>query len=158
MNSLLRFKFFLWCFSHVKVPMIGYVRPRLIKLDEQTIIIRIPLTRRTRNHLHSMYFGALAVGADLAGGFHGFYHAQRANCPISLAFKSFQANFLKRPTTDVYFVCNEGTMVQKMINETKQNGLRINKTLQITAYTDYFGQKEAIAHFLLELSLKKQTN
>ncbi len=158
MSALSRFKFFLWCFSHFKVAMIGYVRPRLVTLNEQTIIIRIPLTRRTRNHLHSMYFGALAVGADLAGGFHGFYHAQRANCSISLAFKSFEAHFLKRPESDVYFVCNEGMMVHEMINETKKNGLRINKSLHIIAYTDYFGQAEEVARFILELSLKKQTH
>ncbi len=33
-----------------------------------------------------MYFGALAVGADLAGGMHGFYHAKHAQVKISLAF------------------------------------------------------------------------
>lgn len=102
MSLLTRFKFFLWYFSHFKVALIGYLRPRLISLTDEQIVIRIPLNRRSRNHLNSMYFGSLSVGADLAGGLHGFYHAEQAHCKVMLAFKSFQAQFLKRPESDVY--------------------------------------------------------
>lgn len=83
MNVLTRFKFFLWRFGHFKVPMIGYLKPRIIKLDDTEIIICLPLNRRSRNHLNSMYFGALSVGADLAGGLHGFYHANQKQCQLS---------------------------------------------------------------------------
>src|SRR5437016_1724578 len=105
MSLFTRFKFFLWYFGHFKVAMIGYLRPRLIKLTDSDIVICLPLRRRSRNHLNSMYFGALAVGADLAGGLHGFYHADLAKLKVSLVFKSFQAQFLRRPESDVYFVC-----------------------------------------------------
>ena len=152
--SLKRFKFFLWCFSHFKVAMIGYTRPRIIKIDDATIVVCIPLRKRTRNHLNSMYFGALAVGADIAGGLHGFYHAQQAQCKTSIAFKSFQAQFLRRPESDVYFVCTEGESVKEMIKESQQSGERINKPINITAYTNYLTQAEAVASFVLELSLK----
>jgi len=149
-----RFKFFLWYFSHFQVAMIGYVRPRLIHLTEKIIVIRVPLSRRTRNHLHSMYFGALAVGADLAGGFHGFYHADLAGCKVSLAFKSFQAQFLRRPEADVYFICEEGDLVKAMIAESQSTGERINKPIPIKAYTQYPDKREEVARFTLELSLK----
>lgn len=99
--------------------MIGYLKPKLIQLTDNEIVVRLPLTRRSRNHLHSMYFGALAVGADIAGGLHGFYHAKQAKCKVSLAFKSFQAQFLRRPESDVYFICTEGDVVKKMIEESK---------------------------------------
>lgn len=154
MRLLTRFKWFFWCFSHFKVAMIGYLKPRLIQLDEQKIVICIPLRRRSRNHLHSMYFGALAVGADLAGGMHGFYHADLAQCTVSLVFKSFQAQFLRRPEADVYFVCEEGDSVKKMIAESKASGLRVNQNIPIKAYTHYMTQAELVAEFVLELSLK----
>jgi hypothetical protein len=134
--------------------MIGYLKPRLLTLSEQEIVILLPLRKRSRNHLNSMYFGALAVGADIAGGLHGFYHADRAKCKISLAFKSFQAQFLRRPESDVYFVCNEGETVKKMITESQTSGERINKPIHIKAYTHYFNQPEEVAHFMLELSIK----
>ncbi|KTD32513.1 aromatic compounds catabolism [Legionella moravica] len=154
MSIFTRFKFFLWYFGRFKVAMIGYLKPRLIKLTDSDIVICLPLKRRSRNHLNSMYFGALAVGADLAGGLHGFYHAERAACKTSLVFKSFQAQFLKRPESDVYFVCSEGESVKKMIEDSKASGERINKPLIIKAYTNYLTEPEEVADFILELSIK----
>lgn len=154
MSPMLRFKLFFWYFCHFKVAMIGYLRPRIITLNEETIVIRLPLNRRSRNHLHSMYFGALAVGADLAGGLHGFYHAERAQSKISLVFKSFQAQFLSRPEADVYFVCNEGEQVKAMIQETSRTKERVTRPIHIDAFTGYPEQMNKVAAFILELSVK----
>ena len=154
MKELTRFKFFMWYFSHFKVPMIGYLKPSLLLVNDQEIVLKIKLSRRSKNHLNSMYFGALAVGADLAGGLHGFYHAKRAQVKISLAFKSFQAQFLRRPESDVYFICRDGEHVKTMIIDSTMSGQRINKPLNVIAYTNYPQKPEEIARFTLELSLK----
>ena len=154
MNALSRFRFFLKYFGLLKVPLIGHLRPRLITLDDQQIVIKIPLGRRSKNHLDSMYFGALAVGADLAGGLHGFYHAKQLNLNPSIVFKSFQAQFLKRPESDVFFVCNSGGTVKSMILESQKTGERINQLIPIEAYTNYLAQAELVAEFKLELSIK----
>ncbi|MFT4058700.1 MAG: DUF4442 domain-containing protein [Legionella sp.] len=154
MSSMFRFKLFFWYFCHFKVVMIGYLKPQLIELSEQRFVVRLPLKRRSRNHLNSMYFGALSVGADLAAGLHGFYHADLAKCKISLVFKSFQAQFLRRPESDVYFVCSEGDVVKAMIQETQKTKMRVNNPIRIDAYTDYPGQTNKVAEFILELSIK----
>ena len=154
MKVLTHFRLFLWIFSRFKVPLIGYLRPRLIKLNTTEIVICLPLTRRSRNHLHSMYFGALSVGADLAGGLHGFYHAEQKKCKISLVFKSFQAKFIHRPESDVYFVCTEGEIVESMIEQTKKTGERVTQPIHVRAYTDYPSLTEEVADFILELSVK----
>lgn len=154
MTLLTRFKFFLWYFGHFNVPLIGHLKPKLLTLTDSNIVIRLRLNRRSKNHLNSMYFGALAVGADIAGGLHGFHHAKLAQVKISLAFKSFQAQFLKRPESDVYFVCDQGDDIKAMLVESKATGLRINKPIAITAFTNYTTKPETIAHFILELSLK----
>lgn len=154
MNAMTRFKFFLWKFGHFNVPLIGHLRPRLIALNDAEIVIKLPLCRRSKNHLNSMYFGALAVGADLAGGMHGFYHADKAKVKLSLAFKSFQAQFLRRPESDVYFVCSSGEAVKHMITDSQSTGMRINQPLEINAFTNYPDKPEHVAHFIIELSLK----
>ncbi|WP_133136847.1 PaaI family thioesterase [Legionella rowbothamii] len=154
MSPTFHFKLFFWYFCHFKVAMIGYLKPRLIKIDEEDIVIRLPLRRRSRNHLNSMYFGALSVGADLAGGIHAFYHAELAQCKVSLVFKSFQAQFLRRPESDVYFVCTEGAQVKAMLEESQKTKERINKPIKIGAYTDYPGLTNKVADFTLELSVK----
>ncbi|HHF7373589.1 DUF4442 domain-containing protein [Legionella bozemanae] len=154
MNTLTRFKFFLWTFSHFKVPLLGYLRPRLLQLNDTDIIVCLPLKRRSRNHLHSMYFGALCAGADLAGGLHAFYHASQKRLKISLVFKSFQAQFLRRPESDVYFVCHEGAKVKIMLEESQKTGERVTQPIPIKAYTDYPSMTELVAEFILELSVK----
>lgn len=156
MNPLKRFKYFLWFFGHFKVPLIGYTRPRIIDLTDERIVVKIALRRRTKNHLNSMYFGALAIGADIAGGLHGFYHAELINAKTSLAFKSFEAQFLSRPESDVYFVNEMGLDIKKMLEESQAQSVRINKPIIIKAYTDYERPEKTkeVARFMLELSLK----
>jgi hypothetical protein len=154
MNSLTHFKFFLWYFGRFKIPLIGHLKPKLIRLDEKTIIAKLPLRRRSKNHLNSMYFGALAIGADLAGGLHSFYYTQQAKVNASMVFKSFQAQFLKRPESDVYFICEMGDEVKAMIEESQKSGERINKPIKIKAFTHYPDFPEEIADFTLELSIK----
>lgn len=154
MNILTQFKFFLWKFSRFKVPLLGYLKPQLIKINDTEIVIRIPLNRRSRNHLNSMYFGALCAGADLAGGLYGFYHAHQKQIKVSLVFKSFQAQFLRRPESDVYFLCHEGSKVEAMLERSKKTGERVSEPIQVKAYTDYPNLTELVAEFVLELSLK----
>ncbi|ASQ47160.1 PaaI family thioesterase [Legionella clemsonensis] len=154
MKTLTRFKLFLLTFGRFKVPLIGHLKPKLIKLNAQEIVVKLPLTRRSKNHLNSMYFGALAVGADLAGGMHSFYHANQAKVKASVVFKSFQAQFLRRPETDVYFVCSQGDTVKAMIDESKATQQRVNQPIEIKAFINYPDSPEEVANFILELSVK----
>ena len=154
MKLITRFRFLLWYFGNFKVPLIGHLHPKLITLTDQMIVVKLRLNRRSKNHLNSMYFGALSVGADIAGGFHGLYHAQQCGLEVNLSFKSFEAHFLRRPESDVYFVSTMGEYVRDMIIESKQTGLRVNRPIRVIAYTDYFDKREEVANFVLELSLK----
>lgn len=158
MTFLARFKLFLWSFGKFQVPLIGHLKPKLISIDEQKVVIKLPLKRRSKNHLNSMYFGALAVGADLAGALHSFYFTKQNNIQASIVFKSFQANFLRRPENDVYFVCESGNKIKSMLAESKQHGQRINELIHVKAFTNYPINPEEIANFNLELSIKVLTH
>ena len=132
----------------------GFVRPKLVSIDDEKAVFKIKLRRRTKNHLGSMYFGVLAIGADLAGGFHAFYLNNKMEKKISLVFKNFEADFLKRPDSDVYFVSGEGNKVQEMIDKTISTEERVTESISISAYTNYLEDPEKIAEFKLGLSLK----
>ena len=153
---MMRFKWFLWCFCHFKVPLIGYLKPGILLLNDEILVIKLPLTRRSKNHLHSMYFGALAVGADLAGGLYAFYYSRRLNISTALVFKSFHAEFLRRPESDVYFTCTMGNKVKDMLLECQNTKQRISQLIEINAYTHYMtDSREHVARFQLELSLNQ---
>jgi len=134
-----------------KIPMIGYVAPRLMQIDDENVIVRIKLRRRTKNHLKSMYFGALAVGADVTAGLHAFYFCDELNVRPSFAFKGMKAEFLKRAETDVEFSCNEGAIIREQVLKAIQTNERQNHWVKVTA-KDLNG--EAVALFEMEISVK----
>jgi hypothetical protein len=65
-----------------------------------------------------MYFGALAVGADVTGGFLAMDPIKESGRQIQLIFKDFKADFLKRPEGDVHFYCNDGLAVRELVKKT----------------------------------------
>ena len=83
-NTLFRANLALKLFGFAKIPLIGYVGPKIVQLDEKKCVLRVKLKRRTKNHLNSMYLGVLAVGADLACGMLGLYHIQESGKNIYL--------------------------------------------------------------------------
>lgn len=126
----------------------------MIRLDEEASEVKIPLNFWTRNHLKSMYFGALAIGADCAGGILAMQAIRRSGKKISLVFKDFHAEFLKRPESDVHFLCKDGKKIEKQVKQSIQSGERTEQTLTILATTPKISGEEPVAKFLLTLSLK----
>lgn len=144
-------RFFIYLMGKLKVPMIGYARQKVLVMNDETVELKIPLSRRTKNHLNSMYFGALAIGADLAGGAHAFYYAKKDKVKISFAFKDFKADFIKRPETDVIFRSNDGLLIGEALEHSKKTGERINQPISVTAYNL---SNEVVAEFVLTASIK----
>jgi len=148
---------FIRYFGLMKVPLIFYCRPSVEKLSDESTIIKIPFKRRNRNHLRSMYFGVLAVGADVAGGVLAMDIIRKSGRKISLIFKDFKADFLKRPEGDTHFTCNDGSAINELIEEAIKTGERVNMPIKITATVPKIFGDEPVAEFILTLSLKDKT-
>ena len=144
-------------FGIFKVPLIWYCRPKVIEHTDEKIEIKIALKRRTRNHLGSMYFGVLAVGADITGGFLAMDPIEESGRNIALIFKDFKADFLKRPEGDVHFICNDGLAVRELVKKATESGERHNYKLNIEASVPSLST-DIVAKFELTLSLKDKTN
>jgi acyl-coenzyme A thioesterase PaaI-like protein len=144
-------------FGWLKIPLLASVHPAVVELSETRCVVRVPLRRWTRNHLGSMYFGALAIGADCAGGLLAMDQIKRSGGRVSLVFKSFQATFLKRPERDVYFICEDGEAIRDQVRRTLASEERITEPMAIQAAVKAAdGSFEPVATFILELSLKRK--
>ena len=122
--------------------------------DEDSIKIRIPFRRKTKNHLNSMYFGALAVGADLAAGLLAFHLIGVSKKKVQLIFKSMDAQFLKRVEDDALFVCDEGKEIQDLVNHAIESKERVTKFFTVKVLVPKKLGDEPAAIFKMELSLK----
>ena len=91
-------------FGLTRIPLIFYCRPKVVSISDTRLEVKIKLNRRTKNHLNSMYFGVLSVGADVTGGFLAMKFIRESQSEIALIFKDFHADFLKRAEGDVHFI------------------------------------------------------
>ncbi len=149
--SIKRMQWLLFLMGLFKIPLIGYVNPKLIEINDEIVKVKIRLRRRTKNHLKSMYFGSLAVGADIAGGIHVFYYSEIMGKKISFSFKGMKAEFLKRAESDVIFESNQGNLIKEGIEESIKSGERVNKTILVNALDS---NNEIVATFEMIASLK----
>lgn len=149
---------FMQIFGLTKVPVLFFLQPRVIELSETTCVIKIPLNWRSKNHVNSMYFGALAAGADCAGGFMAMKIIYEQKLPVTIVFKDFHADFLRRAEGDVYFVCDDGRAVQEMMIQAVHSDERQNMEVDVIAYVPSDRPQDPVARFRLTLSAKKRTD
>ncbi len=148
---------FLRIFTFLKLPLIWWVQPSVMELGPDRTVIKIPLSRKTKNHLNVMYFGALAIGGELCVAFKAVEIIQRRKLKVDFLFKDFQAQFLKRAEGDVYFVCEQGQGVEELIDLCINTKQRETKLFHSYAIVPSKSMTEKVAEFQLHLSVKQKT-
>jgi len=144
-------------FTFLRIPLIYECSPSVIELNDKRCVVKFPLNRKTRNHLKSMYFGALCIGADCGGGLMAMRLIQKRGGKINMVFKDLKADFLKRAEGNVYFTCKDGLKIRKLIDKVEKTGERHNLPVKITATVSSKTGDELVAEFVLTLSLKLKT-
>jgi hypothetical protein len=144
-----------WAFGFTKIPMILFTRPHVYTLNNQRCEMGIALTRRTQNHLGSIYFGTLGVGADLASGLLAMYLIEASPYRLSLVFKDVKAEFYKRVDGDAVFSCTDSEAIGNLIEEVHQTGERQHTPVRVKVTAPNKYGDEVLAEYVLTLSLKE---
>lgn len=152
---LLRETLFVRLFS-LRVPLLLFLGPRVERLDEEGCEVSIPLRWRSRNHLGSMYFGALCAGADVAGGLNAARLIRERHPRVSLVFGDVKGDFLKRADGDVRFTCADGRRIAEAVASTEATGERVTIPVEVVATVPSKYGAEPVARFTLGLSLKRR--
>lgn len=151
--SLGKMQWLIFMLGFFKIPMIGYIRPRLILLNDDSVELKIKLRRRSKNHLNSMYFGALMVGADVTAGVHAFYFTRNEKKKVSFAFKAVKAEFLRRAESDVVFKMSQGNLIKDAVNKSMVEAERVNLAVEVSAF-DRSNEKIAIFEMMVSIKVK----
>jgi acyl-coenzyme A thioesterase PaaI-like protein len=146
---------FVRLFGLTKVPLIWFIKPTVLQLDDEITKVQVPFKRRNKNHLGSIYFGVLCAAADIAGGVAAMKHITDSGQKVSLSFKDFKAEFHKRAVGDTVFINKQGQEIKSFVEKTIASGERENMTVLVEAFTKQMGE-EPVATFELTLSLKKK--
>lgn len=158
--DLFKINVFLRIYAWIKIPLIGFCSPKVMEIGDSRLVLKIPLGYKTRNHLKSMYFGALAIGAEMSIVIIAVLkikeHTDAGGDRIDFVFKDFKIDFLKRPDGDVHFISEDIKTVVNQIGEAKNSLERINKTMKGYAVVPAIDPHERVAEYELTLSVKRR--
>ena len=136
--------------------MIGYCRPRVVNVSDTEVVLSIPLNRRTRNHVGSMYIGAMTVGVDFVTGLTATISIKKSKKNIVLIFKDLKSSFIKRAEGETFFTCNHTKEIEAAVKKVVDSKQRVNIEVPIIATVpEKFGD-EPVAEFIITLSMKEK--
>jgi acyl-coenzyme A thioesterase PaaI-like protein len=141
-------------FAITKIPMIAILRPSLLVADAESCVVRFPLSWLAKNHLGSLYFGALCIGADLAGGLIVMNLIRARRSKVAFLFKDFHADFHKRAEGATIFSCHDGEKLETLLDRAEASGEREEDTVAVVATVPDKMGAEPVATFRLTISMK----
>jgi len=140
----------------LRIPVLLFLGPRVLRLDQTGCTVVIPLGWRSRNHVGSMYFAALCAGADLASGLPAFRAMRAGHRRVIPLFADVHGEFLKRADGDVHFSCEQGAEVEEAVRQADQTGVRVTMPVHVTCTVpDKYGD-EPVARFTVGLTMKRK--
>jgi hypothetical protein len=158
-NFKTRFKntAFVRLFTLTKIPLIALLLPEVLEMGPSRTVIKVALRKLNSNHLGTMYFGALAMGAELVVAAKAVQAIYESKEKVDFVFKDFTAQFLKRADGHVHFVCDEGEAVEALIAKAIASGNREEQTFSGFAIVPSKSLEEKVMTSQVTLSVKKRS-
>jgi len=142
----------------LKIPSILFLGINVHELGDDGCAVGIPLGFRSKNHLGSMYVGALCAGADLAAGLIAAKLIYGKHRKVKLSFKDMHADFLKRADGDVVFRTRQGAEIRRAVEQADATGERVTIPVEVEATVPSKYGSELVAKFTMGLSLKRKND
>jgi acyl-coenzyme A thioesterase PaaI-like protein len=136
------------------MPMMRYVRPRLVELTPDRTTVRIDVSRRSKNGYNSLFLGALAAGGDCAAGLFPMkfmFETGHRTIPI---VKSVSSEYYKRITTYAHFTCTQGKELYGVCNAVVASGERQEFTVYVNVTAPSEFGDEVVAKITQVMSVK----
>lgn len=148
--------FWIRLFAWIKLPLLGFVNPRIIENSNNRVVVLVKRGYRTRNHLNVMYFGALAIGAELSVAFKAVESIYNSKKKIDFLFKDFTCEFLRRADDDVHFICDQAHLVDMLIQKSITTPDRLEQKFEGYAVT-VRDTTQPVMKYTLTLSVKNRS-
>ena len=143
------FKFRMFLFS--KLPAAFFAGVRVREADEQRCVVTVPYKWLSQNPFRSTYFACLSMAAEMSTGALAMAHLYKINPPVSMLVVKVESEYFKKATGRTSFVCEDGGLFDKAIEETIATGeARTVKAKSIGKNKD----GEVVAEFYITWSLK----
>ena len=138
-------------FLFTKLPAAFFAGVRVKELNEKRCRVTVPYKWLSQNPFRSTYFACLSMAAEMSTGALAMAHLYKIDPPVSMLVVKVESEYFKKATGRTSFVCEEGALFQKAIEETIATGdARIIKAKSIGKNKD----GEIVAEFYITWSFK----
>lgn len=146
------FKFRMFLFF--KLPSAFFSGVRLREIDERHSRVTVPFKWFSQNPFKSTYFACLAMAAEMSTGVLGLMQLHKRKPAVSMLVTGLEAAYFKKATGRTSFVCEDGELIQKAVEETIDTGeARIIKAKSVGKNKE----GEIVAEFYITWSFKAKS-
>ncbi len=109
-------------FVFLKLPSAFICGVRVQHFDEHKCVVSVKHRWINQNPFNSMYWAVQGMAAELASGALVMQQIQNSGKKVSMLVANNKGNFSKKATGRINFVCNEGSLVQRAMQEAIDTG------------------------------------
>jgi hypothetical protein len=109
-------------FLFFKLPSAFLCGVRVKEVGENKCVVSVKHRWINQNPFNSMYFAVQAMAAELSTGALVIYQIQKSGKKISMLVANNKSSFTKKATGRITFVCKDGHLIEKAIQETLATG------------------------------------
>lgn len=150
MKHPVKFRMFLF----TKLPAAYMAGVRVREVDEKKCVATVPYKWLSQNPFRSTYFACLSMAAEMSTGALAMAHLYRIHPPVSMLVVKVESEYFKKATGRTSFICEDGELFQKAIEETISTGEpRIVKAKSVGTNAN----GEIVAEFLITWSFRVKT-
>ncbi len=127
---------------------------RLKSISDNEAVVTAKYRWINQNPFNSMYFGVLAMGAEVSSGILVMKKVQDSGRNISLLVTGTQASFTKKARGRIRFICDEGELIHDKVAQAIQTGEGVVFELTSKAYDE---ADDLVCTFVFQWSIKVKT-
>lgn len=141
-------------FLFFKLPSAFFSGVRLRDIDAAHCRVTVPYKWFSQNPFKSTYFACLAMAAEMSTGVLGMMQLHKRKPAVSMLVVGLEANYHKKAIERTNFICNDGALIQKAVEETIATGeARVVRATSVGKNT----KGEIIAEFFITWSFKAKS-
>ena len=150
MKHPVKFRMFLF----TKLPAAFFAGVRVREVDANRCMVSVPYKWLSQNPFRSTYFACLSMAAEMSTGALAMAHLYKINPPVSMLVVKVESEYFKKATGRTFFVCEDGELFQKAIEESIASGEA--KTVKAKS-TGKNKEGEVVAEFYITWSFKAKS-
>jgi Domain of unknown function (DUF4442) len=143
------FKFKLFTIKYL--PMAFLAGLRILELDDAKSVVGIRYKYLNKNPFRSLYFACLSMAAEMSTGVFGFIHTHDGKPSIAMLITGMQAEFTKKATGNIRFICEEGNRIKNVVDEARKSTEPITIDIKSTGINE---AGDVVATFVFKWSFK----